>query len=78
MQAEFDKGRSMPIAYFPTEMWNRLGTKIIPKLKSAGELQIGLEFTVTVSGDKVGNLQNELRQILDDLGIAGTIRIVIE
>lgn len=62
----------------PSEMWNRLGTKIIPKLKSAGELQIGLEFTVEVSSDTVSNLQTELRQIVDDLGLNGKIKIDVE
>jgi hypothetical protein len=62
----------------PSEIWNRLGTKIIPKLKSVGEMEIGLEFKATVTADKVANLQNELRQILDDLGMTGKIRIDVE
>jgi hypothetical protein len=28
----------------PPEMWNRLGTKILPKLRSGLEVKIGLEF----------------------------------
>lgn len=59
----------------PSEMWNRLGTRIIPKLKSAGEIQIGLEFTVSVSSDAAATLQNELKQILDDLGVNGNVKI---
>jgi hypothetical protein len=62
----------------PSEIWNRLGTKIIPKLKSAGDLQIGLEFTVQVSSDAAGNLQSEIKQILDDLGIAGSVKIDVK
>jgi hypothetical protein len=62
----------------PSEMWNRLGTKIIPKLKYAGELKIGLEFTVNVSSDAAANLQSELKQILDDLGVNGNVKINIE
>jgi hypothetical protein len=61
----------------PSEVWNRLGTKIIPKLKSAGDLQIGLEFTVTVSSDAAPTLQTELRQILDDLGLEGKVRVEV-
>lgn len=61
----------------PSEMWNRLGTKIIPKLKSAGELQIGL-VPVNVSSDAVPNLQTELRQILDDLGLSGKVKVEVE
>src|SRR5262249_51756914 len=33
----------------PAEVWNRLGTKILPKLRSGSDLKIGLEFSVTVS-----------------------------
>jgi hypothetical protein len=32
----------------PPEVWNRLGTKILPKLRSGSDLKIGLDFSVTV------------------------------
>jgi hypothetical protein len=35
----------------PPEVWNRLGTKILPKFRSSSDLKIGLEFSVTVPGD---------------------------
>jgi hypothetical protein len=35
----------------PPEVWNRLGTKILPKLRAGSDLKIGLEFSVTVSDD---------------------------
>jgi hypothetical protein len=56
-------------------MWNRLGTKILPKLRSGSELKIGLEFSVAVSADSAGGLAAELRQILRELGIADTVKI---
>jgi hypothetical protein len=31
--------------------WNRLGTRILPKLRSGSELTMGLEFAVTVKAD---------------------------
>jgi hypothetical protein len=61
----------------PSEMWNRLGTKLIPKLKPAGDLRVGLEFSVTVPSETVPNLQNELKQILDDLRVSETVRIEV-
>ncbi|PWB47222.1 MAG: AAA family ATPase [Candidatus Methylomirabilota bacterium] len=59
----------------PPEMWNRLGTKILPKLRSGSDLRVGVEFSVTVNSDVAGNLTSDLRQILDDLGLAGTVQI---
>ena len=32
------------IGTVPPEIWNRLGTKIIPKLKSGADLKIGVDF----------------------------------
>ena len=59
----------------PPEVWNRLGTRILPKLRSGSELTIGLEFTVTVKADVAGGLATELRQILQELGLAEAVRI---
>jgi hypothetical protein len=59
----------------PPEVWNRLGTEILPKLRSGSELTIGLEFTVTVKADAAGGLATELRQILQELGLAEVVRI---
>ena len=32
----------------PPEGWNRLGTKILPKLRSGDDLSVGIEFSVSV------------------------------
>jgi hypothetical protein len=52
----------------PPEIWNRLGTKILPKLRAGIELKIDVEFSVTVSADTAGALVGELRQVLQELG----------
>jgi hypothetical protein len=59
----------------PPEVWNRLGTRILPKLRSGAALKIGLEFTVTVKADTAVSLAAELRQILQELGLAETVRV---
>jgi hypothetical protein len=59
----------------PPEVWNRLGTKILPKLRSGSELKIGLEFAVTVSADAANGLATELRQILQELGLAEAVKV---
>jgi hypothetical protein len=52
------------VGTIPPEVWNRLGTKILPKLRAGSDLRIGLEFTVTVKADTAGSLEAELQQIL--------------
>ena len=59
----------------PPEIWNRLGTKIIPKLKSGSDLKIGVDFSVTINAESVRNLESDLRQILEDLGLRDKIKI---
>jgi len=59
----------------PPEMWNRLGTKLVPKLLSGKDLRVGLTCELTVDGIAAKALAGELRQILADLGIAERIHI---
>jgi hypothetical protein len=59
----------------PPEVWNRLGTKILPKLRSGSELKIRLDFSVTVNADTAGSLVSDLRQLLQELGLAETLRV---
>jgi hypothetical protein len=59
----------------PPEVWNRLGTKIFPKLRTGSDLRVGIEFSVTVSDTSAGSTAVEIRQILDDLGLAATVRV---
>lgn len=59
----------------PPEVWNRLGTKILPKLRTGAELRIGLEFTVTVKADTAGSLVADLQQILQEMGLTEAMRI---
>jgi len=57
----------------PPEIWNRLGTKIIPKLKSGEDLRIGA--VSAVSAELARTLESDLRQILEDLNLQGKIKI---
>jgi hypothetical protein len=59
----------------PPEVWNRFGTKVLPKLRTGDELTVGVEFSVTVKPELVASLEAELRQLLDDLGLGGKMRI---
>lgn len=57
------------------EVWNRLGMKILPKLRAGSDLRIGLEFMLTVKADTAGSLAAELKQILQELGLDEAVRV---
>ena len=58
----------------PPEVWNRFGTKILPKLRSGADLKVGVEFSVTVNAAVAESLASDLRQIVQELGLAATVR----
>jgi hypothetical protein len=59
----------------PPEIWNRLGTKVLPKLRSGSDLKIGIDFSVTVEGQLARTFETDLRQILEDLGLTGRVQV---
>ena len=63
------------VGLVPPELWNRLGTRVLPKLRSGSDLKVGVDFTVTVSADVARSTESELRQILEDLDLIGKVRI---
>jgi hypothetical protein len=59
----------------PAELWNRLGTRVLPKLKTGKDLKIGIDFSVTVEWANANDLKAELTQILADLGLQGSVSL---
>jgi hypothetical protein len=59
----------------PTELWNRLGTRVLPKLRTGKDLKIGIDFSVTVEAANANDLQVELKQILTDLGLQDSVEL---
>ncbi|MBT3398604.1 MAG: ATP-binding protein [Rhodospirillaceae bacterium] len=59
----------------PPEVWNRLGTKVLPKLRSGDDLSVGIEFSVSVGSAFAKNMETELQQILNDLGLGDRVRV---
>ena len=53
----------------PPEIWNRIGTTILPKLRSKDDLSVGVEFSVSVDASLSQSFQVELEQALADLGL---------
>ncbi len=63
------------VGTIPPEVWNRLGTKIIPKLKAGEDLKIGVEFSITLNVDSFQSMTSDLSQVLEDLGLKDKIRV---
>ena len=63
------------VGTIPPEIWNRLGTKIIPKLKSGSDLKIGVDFSIVVGIGNAKSFESDLRQVLQDLGLTDKVRI---
>lgn len=71
-----DNARTFRIAGdVPPEVWNRLGTRVLPKLRTGVDVKVGIEFSVTVDGPVAQSFVADLRQILDDLGLAGRVHV---
>jgi hypothetical protein len=59
----------------PTEVWTRLGRTLIPKLKSGTDLRLGLEIELSIEVTNAAAFKTEIRQILDELGLAGQVKV---
>jgi hypothetical protein len=59
----------------PPEIWNRLGTKILPKLRSGDGLRVGIEFSVSVETAVASNMEKEIQLILKELGLDQRVRV---
>jgi hypothetical protein len=59
----------------PPEIWNRLGTKVLPKLRSGDGLRVGIEFSVTVEPTLASNMEKEIQVILQELGLRERVRV---
>ena len=59
----------------PPETWNRLGTKVLPKMRSGANLRVGINLSVAVGAASVGAMEADLKQILDDLGLGGRVGV---
>ncbi len=60
------------------EVWNRLGVKLLPKLRGGQDLKLGINFTVTIDARFAKNTETELRQIIEELGLSETITVEVK
>jgi hypothetical protein len=59
----------------PPEQWNRLGTKLIPKLRAAGPTTVAINLESEVDPTRAATLSADLQQVIDEIGLSGKIRI---
>ena len=59
----------------PPETWNRLGTRVIPKLHDVDRLVVGIDFTIDLATPTAAQKEAELKQILSDLGLSGRVYV---
>ena len=59
----------------PPELRNRLGTKLIPKLRAGDSLTMGVNLTVELAQTMAESLQADVQQVLSDLNLTGCMTI---
>jgi hypothetical protein len=70
------ESRSIRLAgTIPSEVWNRLGTKLLPKLRQGGDLEINVTFSVTVDAGRADPFIKELENALADLGLGDKVKV---
>lgn len=62
----------------PPELWNRLGNRLLPKLRQGQNLKLRVDFALEISPTDAAHLQAELRQALSDLNLLASVQIHIE
>jgi len=53
----------------PRESWNRVGTRLMPKLQAGEDVNAKVELSAIIGAEQAQNMANELRQTLEDLGL---------
>jgi hypothetical protein len=59
----------------PPEQWNRLGTRLLPKMRAAGTVTASIRLEIKLDESKAPTLSTELRQIVDENGLSATVRV---
>ena len=59
----------------PTEVWQRLGRTLIPKLKAGGRPRVAVDVSLSVNNDGANGLRQEIQQILEDLKLEDKVRV---
>ncbi|HXZ87674.1 MAG TPA: hypothetical protein VEF07_03820 [Candidatus Binataceae bacterium] len=61
----------------PPQLWNKVGIRLIPKLRSNLQPTLGANFILEIDSAKAANLIREIQQALGDLELTGTIKVEV-
>ena len=59
----------------PPEVWNRLGTKVVPRLRAGKGLVVEVKFEAEIPANALAAMEDDLRRTLDDLDLGDKVRI---
>jgi hypothetical protein len=59
----------------PPEQWNRLGTRLIPKMRAAGPMTVTIRLEGKVDPTRAAALSTELQQAIDEIGLSASMRV---
>jgi hypothetical protein len=59
----------------PPEVWNRVGNRLLPKLRVGKGLDVSVGFEVEVEASLAESLAADIRQILNDLSLTDRIKV---
>ncbi len=62
----------------PSEQWNKIGIKLIPKLRSTNGLHIEVVMSGNVDGASAANFLDEVKQAINDLGLQAKLKVSYE
>jgi len=62
----------------PPESWNRFGSKLIPKVRAGQNVQVKVELSCQLDPAAAGTTAADIRQILEDLGLGGSVKVSAE
>jgi len=60
------------------ELWNKLGVRILPRLKSGEKLRLGIDFSCEVSAADSAPIEAELRQAIADLRLEKSVTVRVD
>ena len=61
----------------PPELWNKVGIRLIPKLRSNAQPTLGVNFVLEIESGQAANVVREIQQALADLELAGKIKLEV-
>ena len=59
----------------PPESWNRFGSRLLPKMRTGEDVHARVELSCRIGSSAASILEDDIRQLLEDLGMSGQFSI---